>query len=161
MRGGALPPALLFAALGLALAFAPRRILIWAALAAAVPALLLSFVPFGQQWADPLFLGCWVSVLAAAGAVHLPRGLGPRLAMLLALDVGVWAGAVIGVAGKPVDLAESLPCLLLALPGGWLVATRRPIVVKVFSSWLIAIALLSATLQITTPTPGYVPDHMD
>jgi hypothetical protein len=41
------------------------------------------------------------------------------------------------------------------------VATKRQIVVKVFASWLIAIALLSATLQVTTPTPGYVPDHMD
>ena len=161
MRGGALPPALLFAALGMALAFAPRRIRFWAALAAAAPALLMSFVPFSQQWADPLFLGCWITVLASAGSVHLPGGLGPRLAMLLALNVGVWAGAVVGVAGKPIDLAVSLPCILLSLPGGWLVATKRPIVVKIFSSWLIAIALLSATLQVTTPTPGYVPDHMD
>jgi hypothetical protein len=161
MRGGALPPALLFAALGMSLAFAPRRLLIWASAAAAVPALLISFVPFSQTWADPLFLGCWISVLAAAGSVHLPKGLGPRLAILLAIDVGFWAGAVIGVAGKTLDLAESLPCVLLALPGGWLVATKRQIVVKILASWLIAIALLSATLQITTPTPGYVPDHMD
>jgi len=161
VRGGALPPALLIAALGLALAFAPRKIFIPAMIAMAIPAVVVGFVPIGQQWADPLFFGCWASVLACALAVHLPRGLGPRLAILLALDGGFWAGAVIAVAGKPIDLLISLPCVLLALPGAWLVATKRQIAVKVLASWLIAVALLAATLQITTPTPGYVPDHMD
>jgi len=121
----------------------------------------VSFVPFNHQWADPLFIGCWITVQATAASVHLPGGLRPRLAMLLALNVGVWAGAVIGVAGKPIDLAASLPCILLALPGRWLVVTKRQIVVKIFASWLIAIGLLAATLQVTTPTPGYAPDHMD
>ena len=161
MRGGALPPALLFAAFGLALAFAKRRSLLPAILATAVIAALVSFVPIGGQWADPCFLGCWISVLIAAVSVHLPRGLGPRLAILLAVDIGVWGGAVIAVAGKPLDLALSAPWLLLALPAGWLVRTKRQIAVKVLASWLIAVSLLAATLQITTPTPGYVQDHMD
>ena len=80
---------------------------------------------------------------------------------MLAIDVGIWGGAVIAVAGKPLDLALSAPWLLLALPGGWLVRTKRQIAVKVLASWLIAVSLLVATLQITTPTPGYVQDHMD
>ena len=161
MRGGALPPALLFAALGLALAFGPRKRFGWAILAAAVPALVVSLVPIGPQWADAMFLGCWISLVVTALCVHLPRGLGPWLAIALALNAGFWGGAVIGVAGKLIDLAISLPWILLALPGSWLVTSKRQIAVKVIASWLIAVALLSATLQITTPTPGYVPDHMD
>lgn len=161
MRGGALPPALLFAALGLALAFAPRRFVGWARLAVALQAVLVSFVPISHQWADPLFFGCWLSVLTCALVVHLPGGVGARLAIVLALDAGFWAGSVIAVAGKPTDLMIALPCVLLALPGAWLVARKWQIAVKVLASWLIAVALLAGTLQITTPTPGYVPDHMD
>ena len=161
MRGGALPPALLIAAFALALAFAPRKIFVTAMIAMAIPAVLISFVPVGHQWADPLFFGCWVSVLACALVVHLPGGVGPRLAIVLALDAGFWAGAVIAVAGKPPDLLIALPCVLLAFPGAWLVAKKWQIAVKVLASWLIAVALLVGTLQITTPTPGYVPDHMD
>jgi hypothetical protein len=152
---------LLIAAFGLALAFAPRRTFIAAMIAMAIPAGLVSFVPVGQQWADPLFFGCWTSVLTCALVVHLPGGVGPRLAILLALNAGFWAGAVIAVAGKPSDLLIALPCVLLALPGAWLVARKWQIAVKVLASWLIAVALLAATLQVTTPTPGYVPDHMD
>jgi hypothetical protein len=40
---------------------------------------------------------------------------------------------------------------------GW----RAPIVVKVVSSWLIAVAVLAATLQFLPVTPGYMPDHLD
>jgi hypothetical protein len=161
MRGGALPPALLFAAFALALAFCPRGRFLPAMLLAAVPAALISLAPIGGQWADPLFLACWISVVVVALAVHLPGGMGPRLTMILALDVGVWGGGVIAVAGKPFDLAIALPLLLLALPGAWLVRTRKQIALKVLASWLVAVALLAGTLQITTPTPGYVPDHMD
>jgi hypothetical protein len=161
VRGGALPPALLFAAFGLALAFAQRRTLLPAILTATAIAALVSFIPIGSQWADPIFLACWASVLVAALSVHLPRGVGPRLAMAMAVDVGACGGAVIAVAGKPLDLAIAAPWLLLSLPGGWLVHTKRQIAVKVLASWLIAVSLLVGTLQITTPTPGYVQDHMD
>ena len=161
MRGGALPPALLFAALGLALAFARRRHLAPCIALAAVLAVLVSFIPLGTQWRDPIFLGCWISVIAVAASVHLPGGVGLKLSLFLAADAGLWGGGVIAVAGKPLDLAESIPLVLLCLPGAWLVAGKRGIAVKVLASWLIAVALLAATLQLTTPTPGYVPDHMD
>jgi hypothetical protein len=156
-----LPPALLFAALGLALAFSDRKRLPLMMLITAAIAAPVSFVPFSHSWADGLFLGCWASVLLAGVVVHLPGGVGPRLAAILALDVGFWGGAVIAVAGHPLDLAISLPWVALAYPGAWLVKSKWQIAVKVLASWLIAVALLSATLQITTPTPGYVPDHMD
>ncbi len=161
MRGGALPPALLCAALGFALAFAPRRFILASLVALVGAAALIVWRGLGASWRDTVFVGCWISVILTAAAVHLPRGPGPRLAVLLSLNVGAWAGAVIAVAGAPLDLAKSLPWAMLCLPGGWLVATGRQIALKVAASWLVAVALLAVSLPFTTPTPGYVPDHMD
>jgi len=161
MRGGALPPAVLCAALGFALAFAPRRVVLPCVLALTAVAALVVWLGVGASWRDTAFTGCWISVVLVAGSVHLPRGLPAWLALALAVNVGVWVGAVIAVAGAPLDLAKSVPCVLLCLPGAWLVATHRPIALKVAASWLIAVAVLIATLPVTTPTPGYMPDHMD
>ena len=161
MRGGALPPALLCAALGFALAFAPRRALLPCLAALVAPAVLVAFLPIEPGWKEVAFMGCWISVIVAALSVHLPHGLGRWPALILALNTGVWAGAVIAVAGAPLDLAKSLPWVLLCLPGAWLVASGRPIFLKVAASWLIAVAILVASLPVITPTPGYVPDHMD
>lgn len=160
MRGGALPPALLCAALGLALSFAPPRarwtgllVLVAVAIAASLPTL-------GDRWREAIFLGCWVSVILAAAAVHLPGGLGPRATLSLAANAGLWTGLVIGAAGQPLDLAKALPAALLCLPGAWLVQGRRQIALKVLSSWLVAVAILAASLPLV-PTPGYQADHMD
>jgi hypothetical protein len=160
VRGGALPPALLCAALGFALAFAPRRAWLAALFALVLVATAASFVPPPLAWRDPAFIGCWATIVVTALCVHLPKGVGPRLALLLGANTGLWTGAVIAVAGVRRDLLESLPLALLCLPGGWLVATGRGIAIKVVASWLIAVALLSAGLTLV-PTPGYVPDHMD
>ena len=62
MRGGALPPALLFAALGLALAFAPRRIIAPSVVLAVIAAIGASFLRVATSWEDPIFLGCWIGV---------------------------------------------------------------------------------------------------
>jgi hypothetical protein len=161
VRGGALPPALLCAALGFALAFAPRRSLPLCIAALVAPALVLGWLHPDPAWKDAAFMGCWASVVIAAASVHLPRGLDPRVAFIMAANTGFWAGAVIALAGAPLDLAKSLPWVLLCLPGGWIVARGRQIFIKVAASWLIAVAVLVATLPVMTPTPGYMPDHMD
>ena len=161
MRGGALPPALLFAALGLALAFAPRRILAPAVVLAIFAAVGASFLRVATSWEDPIFLGCWISVAIAAASVHIPGGVRSFWVVILALNSGVWAGAVVAAAGKALDLAIAAPIVLLCIPGAWLVATGRGIAVKVAASWLIAIGVLALSLQLAPTTPGYEPDHMD
>jgi hypothetical protein len=160
MRGGALPPAMLCAAFGFALAFAPRRFVLLCLALLAVGAVGLSRVPVAGDWREWVFLGCWVSVILTCASVHLPRGLPSWLALGLAVNAGCWCGAVISVAGEPADLAKALPCVLVFLPGYWLVATKRGIALKVATSWLIAASLLAAVLPIV-PTPGYMPDHME
>ena len=161
MRGGALPPSLLCAAFGLALAFAPRRCFAASLALLVAAALAASFATLPAEWDDAVFFGCWLSVIAAAVSVHLPGGPGPRLALALAVNCGTWTGVVIAIAGARIDLAIALPCALLCLPGGWLVVRGRGIVIKVAASWLIAVAILAAALQFAPTTPGYKPDHMD
>jgi len=161
MRGGVVPPALLFVALGLALAFAPRSA--WAPSLLALLATLgaFTFLPVPRDWLEGVFLGCWISVIATAASVHLVRGLSGRVALALSLNAGVWASAVVSVSGSRIDLLRALPCVLILLPASWLVVRRTPIPVKVVSSWVIAVAVLAATLQLLPVTPGYLPDHLE
>jgi hypothetical protein len=161
VRGGALPPALLASALGFALAFVPKQkmapgVVVFAGIAAAV-----SLAKTNPTWVDPIFYGCWISVVVTALSVHLPKPL-PLLAVLaLAANAGLWSGAVISAAGAPLDLLKALPFVLICLPASWLIARRLGIAVKVVASWLIAVSVLAAALPTLTPTPGYVGDHME
>jgi len=75
MRGGVVPPALLFAALGLALAFAPRAAWAPSLLALFVTLCSFTFLSVPPGWLEGVFLGCWISVIATAASVHLVRGL--------------------------------------------------------------------------------------
>jgi hypothetical protein len=59
------------------------------------------------------------------------------------------------------DVAKALVCVLLVFPAAFVVDWRAPIIVKVVASWLIAVAILAATLQFLPVTPGYLPDHLD
>ena len=160
MRGGALPPALLSAALGLALAYAPPRaraagvVLLW------ITAPLAALLTLAPHWEEAVFLACWAGVIVAAASVHWPRGLSLRYALALALAIAVLTGAVTAAAGSLPALTVALPWVLVTIPAAWLIAHGRGIAVKIVSSWLIAIALLSAALPLT-PTPGYEPDHLE
>lgn len=160
MRGAALPAALLCAALGLMLAFAPRRALLPAFVLLALSAAFASSIAVEGHAVEVAFIGCWVSVIALAAAVHLPRGVPLWLALAAAVDAGIWSGAVISGEGTRLDLLRALPAVLVILIGRWCVGRGWPIPVKIVSSWLIAVALLAALLP-TAATPGYAPDHMD
>jgi hypothetical protein len=150
----------LCAALAFALAFAPSRVRAPALVVLAVVALLFNRVSFPEGWHETIFAGCWISVIIAALSVHVRAIASLTPALLLAANTGVWAGAVIAIAGTPQDLTRALPVALLALPAGWIVANRAGIAIKVLASWLVAVAILVAALPIV-PTPGYVQDHME
>jgi hypothetical protein len=156
-----LPPALLCATLGLALASAPRRAWGSSVVALAVTAIALALAPVPPRWLEGVFLGCWISVAASAATVYLPSGLSPRGAFALSLNAGFWSGAVDALAGSRLDLLKALLCVLALLPAALLIRWHAPIVIKVVTSWLVAVAVLAATLQFLPVTPGYLPDHMD
>ena len=161
MKGATLPPALLCGALGLALACAPRRAWTPSLIALALTAGVLAVAPVPISWSDRVLLGCWMSAAAIAGAVHAPRGVPFLGAIALSINAGCWCGVVAATAGSLRDLATALPCVLILVPAAWLVRGQLPITVKVVSSWLIAVAVLAATLQLLPVTPGYMPDHME
>lgn len=160
MRGGLLPPALLAAAFGFALAFAPRGVR-WPSLGVFVAAALgVRAARLPAAWEETIFLGLWTSAILTALLVHLPRGVPAPLALGAGANAGLWVGAVTGIAGGPRDLLLALPFALLFLPGAWLARRNLGIAVKVAASWVVAVAVLAAMLPLT-PTPGYKPDHME
>ena len=158
MRGGALPPALLAAALGFALAFVPRRTILWGVLIFAVVAIGVALVPIPTTWVDAVFLGGWASIALTAATVHW-RG-GPPLPLLLAVNAGIWSGLVVAVQGSFDNILLALPAVLLGLPGAWLAAKGGGLAVKVVASWLIAVSIFAAALPMVA-TPGYVADHRE
>lgn len=160
MRGGVFPPAMLCLALGLALAFLPRRVALTAGLICVVVALMAwSLLPKALP-IEFVFVGCWTSVIVTAASTYLPKTRPAFAGYALAANTGLWVGAVVAVAATPRDLFAALPFVLVCAVGWPIVARGWGVAIKVGASWLIAIATLSAMLPLT-PTPGYVPDHME
>jgi hypothetical protein len=161
MRSGTIPAALLFLALGLALAIAPRH--------ARAPSVLVLFagsaaftcVSLPRGWLDVVFLGCLISVIGTAASVLLVGRIAAGSALVLSLNAGMWAGAVIAVSGSSLDLMKALPCLSIVAPASWLVRRQASVPVKVVSSWLVAVAVLAVTLYLLPVSAGYLPDHME
>lgn len=159
MRGGILPPALLFAALGLALSLASARAALIGALAAAAAALAIYWIGVPAAWIEIIFVGCWLSVMGTAALTYLPI-LPNRAAIAAAVNVGVWAGAVSAVSGSLAKLMLAVPCVAIAVIGRLLAKRGWTVALRVAASWLIAVSVLVAMLPLI-PTPGYAPDHMD
>lgn len=160
MNGGILPMLLLGATLGLSLALAPLRGA-WAALAAmAAGALLLALVAVPARLSEAIVIGLLLSVIATAALVFVPRRYADRLVIAAGLNAGAWAGALASVSNQRTGLAPALALGLLFVPARWLPLRQYGIIIKVFASWMIAIASLSLFVSMMT-TPGYKPDHME
>jgi hypothetical protein len=114
-----------------------------------------------QTWLEGVFFACWVSVIITAASVHLGRGLRTWAAVALSINAAVWASAVVSLSGTRLDLLKALTCVLIMLPAARVVSSYASTPVKVVSSWVIAVAILAATLQLIPVTPGYLPDHLE
>jgi len=161
MRGAALPPALLCLALGLGLASARGKTAVLGLAVLVVTASAVAFVPVPESWSDLAFLGCWVSSIASAAIVYAPRILQDKAGLALSLNAGIWTGALIALGTSKVGLLEALAFSLCAWPGAWARRRGQAIGLNVIASWLIGVAVLTATLQFLPATAGYLPDHMD
>jgi hypothetical protein len=148
------------AAVGLALTIVRFRIA-WAGLASfAISALLAMFLPLPEGALSMVFTAFWLSTIAAACLVLIPGTASPWLAIILAINGGVWSGMLTTVTGARSPLALALLFALFFVPGRWFRCGGREIVLKVLSSWLIAVSALAALVSLV-PTPGYEPDHME
>jgi hypothetical protein len=160
MRGGALPAAMVIAALALMLGFVSRKTAALALAAAAIVAATVSWLPVPDDLIEAAFLACWGSVVVIALFVYWPRRFHTAIAVALGVVAGLAAGLVIAAEGTPVDLLRSLPAALLVIPASIAVSRGYAVAPKVVASWLVAVALLAAIIPHVVVHPGYVPDHM-
>src|SRR5262249_14944831 len=121
----------------------------------------LTHTHIGPGWADAMFLCGWISIVGSATTVYLPRPVGTFAALLLSLNAGIWCGAVNALTGSLAGVLEALPAVAVLWPIGWAARHNATLAIKVMGSWLIAMAMLSATLQFLPVTPGYLPDHLE
>lgn len=159
MNSGSLPILLLFATVGLALALAGARVALIALASLLASAVIVSLIPLPPLLLDPAFVGVWLSIIATAALVYVPRLPPERWAIPIAINAGVWAGALASLSDRQAGLLIALPVVLIFLPGRWIVDRGHAIAIKVAASWMIAIAALALFVSLT-PTPGYKPDHM-
>jgi len=161
MRGAALPPALLCLALGLGLASARGKTAVLGLAVLVVTASGIALAPVPASWSGVVFLGCWMSIIGSAAIVYAPRILQDKAGLALSLNAGIWTGALIALGTSKVGLLEALAFSLCAWPGAWARRRGQAIGLNVIASWLIGVAVLTATLQFLPATAGYLPDHMD
>lgn|GEM_PF-565045 len=167
VNADALAPCLLCAACGLALAYAPSRARRIGAALSAVAAIAAMAIADGIRtaWvAMAMERGtqpCWFGVIVCAASVYLPVAVLRRIAPLLAVCAGLCCGIALSAQGDGVGLLHALPWLLLSWPASWLIDRGVGVAVKVVCSWLLAVAVLAATLAWLPVTPGYLPDHLE
>jgi len=121
---------------------------------------VLTTLGAGPGWADGAYLACWISTAGNALSVYLPRGVGVAAAVALAINAGVYCGAVSALTGSHRELG-CLAGVMALVPAGWAARRNHLLPLKVISSWLVAIAALAAILQFLPVTPGYLPDHVE
>ena len=155
-------PALLVAvAFGIALASAPARSRTVGMIAFLVAAAVVAFAPIPAGWSEYVHLSCWIAIVTCAASVHFPYRNGVRASLVLAFAAGAASGAAVDLANAHAMLVSAALIATTACIASRVTAQRVPLAPKVVSSWLIAIALLAATLQIVPVTPGYLADHLE
>lgn len=168
MNADAFAPSLLCAAYGMVLAFASPRVR-HTGLALAVMAMIAAVAmgmystrvlsaPMIEQLATQ---ACWLGVVVCAVSVYLPAAVSRKIASLLAVCAGLCCGVAVSGQGDGIGLLRTLPWLLLSWPAAWLIDRGAALAVKVVCSWLLAVAVLAATLAWLPVTPGYLPDHLE
>jgi hypothetical protein len=160
VRGGILPPAFLFLALGLALGRTTRSTWAPSLIALLLSSATSSLLDVPRMWLEDVYLACWIVVIATAASVYFARSAGRNVVIAWSFITGLTASGVVAVSGSRLDLVRALPCVLVLIPTSWIVR-RSVIPARVASSWLIAIAVMAAALQLLPVTPGYLPDHLE
>ena len=156
-----LPAVLVAAAFGIAIANV-RSEWLWSSIVVFVAsAAIVAFAPIPAVWNERTYLACWIVVVACSAGVHLPNALRARVMVVLAVAAGATGGAVAGAANAHAIVASLSLIATTTSLASRAVAQRVPLAPKVVSSWLIAVALLAATLQMLPVTPGYLPDHLE
>ena len=104
------------------------------------------------------FMAAWIAILVVAAACVS----GAWASRALAFPMTMVAGAITGL------LADDSPLLtaLVALPIAYgvaklVIAHALDLALRVVAGWLLAVAVLNASLALLPVTPGYLPDHLE
>lgn len=159
MSGLALLSALLFAAVGVLSAHASWKTLVLAGSGAFAAALLASLLLSGVMPERLALVAAGLSMIPPILLVYFPRLLTPAPLILIAINCGLWAGALLSAPGDRLGLLVAAPFVALSLPARWMIQRRWQIGLKVAASWMLAIALLAVSLN-TVSMPSYQLDHM-
>ncbi|MET0231312.1 MAG: hypothetical protein ABW186_10310 [Rhodanobacteraceae bacterium] len=158
---GTLPALLVAAAFGIAVAYAPLASRWIGMLAFVVAATLIAFVPIPAGWSERVHLGCWIAIVTCCIRIHFPGAIGTRGAVVLAIAAGAVGGSVDSLQNMRTGVALLALIATATCFASRAAASCMPLAPRILSSWLIAVALLAATLQSLPVTPGYLPDHLE
>lgn len=152
--------ALLAAAAGLAFSLSDHGVA-WRAYAAMVALSMLSaFIPIAKSLETAVGYGLILSITATAFIPLYLRRMPASLALVAGANAGLWLGLSGSISSTRGALGMALPLGLLFLPGRWINSRGYGMVLKVFSSWIIAIAAL-ALLQFLLFGQEVGRDHME
>ena len=154
--------ALIAIATALALSFVGnRRIGVYILLYfGAVTAVLAMDVP--SHLTGLIGVGAGMSAIVAALMVHWPWKPGHAVAVVIAINGGLWSGSLRGMIASPSECAV-VALVLLAIPGRRLAHMKAPhpaVALKIIAGWIAAIAILTTALPLLT-TPGNQMDHRE
>lgn len=161
MSDAVIVTALLAIATGLALGRVDARLAIVMAHFIGAAALMI-LAPLPQASAYDIAVAAGLSTIIAALAVYWPRHLPLLAALCLAVNAGIWCGAVARTIDPPLALA-SLSGVMVALPARWMARSSIEwpgIMLKILAGWAIAIATLTTALPLLM-TPGSQSDHFN
>ncbi len=153
------PAAMVFAALGLMLAFVPRRTGAAGIALAIVLASLASLWNLGAFPNDAAIMTCWGTVAVMAALTYWPRPLARRTNLAVAAIAGIVSGLAITASTTPSSLWQPLLASLIIIPATVAVERGYGVAPRVVASWLVAVAVLAALLPYVIAHPGYVADH--
>jgi ABC-type proline/glycine betaine transport system permease subunit len=161
VREGIGPAALLCSSVGLGLASAERKTVVYALVAFFATSVMMTLAAPARNHVDAVFVGLWASTMVNAACALRSIDLDKMFALALGINAGIWCGEVTGLTASKIDLLKTLPLSLCVCPAAWVRRRGQAIILKVLASWLIAVSLLAGALQFLPETVGYAPDHIE
>ncbi len=158
---GTLPALLIAAAFGIAIASAHAQVRWNSLVVFVVTGASDAFATIPLAWSERVHLEAWIAIVSCSVSVHLAKALEIRVAIVLATMAGATGGAVVSVVHERASIVLLAFVALTTCLAARAAVRRVPLAPKVVSSWLIAVAMLAATLQMLPITPGYMPDHLE
>ena len=153
------PAAMVFAALGLMLAFVPRKTAAASILVAIVLAFLASRLQLDETANDAAIMLCCVAISVLAFRTYWPSPVQRLNGLAISAVAGIVSGTAIAASAPPSSIWQPMLASLVVVPAMAAVERGYAIVPRVVASWLVAVAILAALLPYVVAHPGYVPEH--